>query len=173
MLPGDSKGSQLPPELTHNIVTLSFVEYLHSAITGLATTTTPLVNHDLGDHPTCAEVIRYKKAHIQSEGPMLYNPVPQLLQSSLQLRDVTLKVLSEILGIPIVKDGQIKRCVILIMSTHLYSNYSAGYKANHGTASTPPSSYSLTQKCSIRTLASNAAQKQPRSPPYCCALTSM
>lgn len=108
------KGLQLPPELVHNIITHIIVEYLDDAITGRATT---LLNDGLGhDFVFGSTPSSVPEIADEDEDLTLFNQVPPLLQSSLHLRNITLEILSEVLGIPIVADGSINRYAILAPS---------------------------------------------------------
>ena len=103
---------RLPVELIHEIVLVAIWEYIDELIAGSLAINHP-GRHPLDDEYLNKATLRKELDEAEANDPALTasNPVLSLLVASSVTRDTALKVVSDILEIPLV-NGRIKRCVL-------------------------------------------------------------
>ena len=102
---------RLPTELLNNIITLYVVWHIDDLVAGpLALPFIP-TSVDGTDTDIAVEVLRAEIRMIEAADPALdaHDPVMALLHASYQLRETTLKVLSDVFGIKVTERGRIRR----------------------------------------------------------------
>ena len=113
MLEGSTASlARLPVELLHKIVVLAVVQYLDEVIAGplYIPSAGGLLSERDPDFKARRESLRHRDCDDIALGGEP-NPVIPFFSASYQLRDIVLKVLSDILGIPLVR-GPISRYVV-------------------------------------------------------------
>ena len=110
------------PELIHEIVTWLVAGYVDDAIAGpLGMKALPMPDMD-ETYPDAAGWDKLVNEVVEEDKLLKYpNPITALLRTSFSVREITLKVLSVVLGIPLNEEsGRMSRCVTRFLCVRVH-----------------------------------------------------